>query len=58
MRVSDKSSDFSNAFFGTARFIGDYNGIAVAGRKAYPFWTDSWMDGDSDVFLDVIRKED
>lgn len=54
-RVSEQSSNFRNAFFGTPSFIGDYNGIAVSGQKAYPFWTDSRMDGDSDVFLDVVQ---
>jgi hypothetical protein len=54
-RVSEASSDFFNGFFGSPSFIGDYNGIAVAGQKAYPFWTDSRLDGDTDVFLDVVQ---
>lgn len=54
-RVSEKSSNFFNGFFGTPSFIGDYNGIAAAGNKAYPFWTDSRMDGDTDVFIDVLQ---
>lgn len=54
-RVSEESSDFLNGFFGTPSFIGDYNGIAVAGNKAYPFWTDSRVDGDTDVFIDVVQ---
>jgi hypothetical protein len=54
-RASEKSSDFSNAFFGTPSFIGDYNGIAVSGTTAYPFWTDSRVDGDSDVYLDIVQ---
>ncbi|RME44208.1 MAG: exo-alpha-sialidase [Chloroflexi bacterium] len=54
-RASEESSNFRNAFFGTERFIGDYNGIAVSGKKAYPIWTDSRMDGDSDVFLDIVQ---
>jgi hypothetical protein len=53
-RVSDVSSDFLYAFFGTSLFIGDYNGIAVAGKKAYPFWTDARVLGDSDVYLDLV----
>jgi len=54
-RASEESSDFFNGFFGTPSFIGDYNGIAVSGVKAYPFWTDSRVDGDTDVLLDVIQ---
>jgi hypothetical protein len=54
-RASETSSDFFNGFFGGPSFIGDYNGIAVAGRKAYPFWTDSRVDGDTDVYLDVVQ---
>jgi hypothetical protein len=42
-------------FFGGPSVIGDYNGIAVAGVKAYPFWTDSRVDGDTDVYLDVMK---
>lgn len=54
-RASEVSSDFFRAYFGGPSFIGDYNGIAVAGNKAYPFWTDARVRGDSDVFLDVIQ---
>jgi hypothetical protein len=54
-RVSDESSDFSNAFFGTPDFIGDYNGIDATDHTAYPFWTDSRVDGDSDVYMDVLN---
>jgi hypothetical protein len=54
-RVSDASSDFFYAFFNTPSFIGDYNGIAVSGTKAYPFWTDARIQGDSDVFIDVVQ---
>ena len=57
-RVSDKSSDFSTAFFGTPSFIGDYNGLAIAGLRLYPFWTDGRVAGDSDVFMDVVRPND
>lgn len=53
-RASEHSSNFFNGFFGGPSFIGDYNGIAAAGPKAYPFWTDSRMDNDTDVFLQVI----
>ena len=54
-RVSEESSDFFNAFFGTPRFIGDYNGIAVAHKwVAFPFWTDSRVDGDSDVYTQAF----
>lgn len=53
-RASEYSSDFFNGFLGSPSFIGDYNGIAAAGTKAYPFWTDSRMDNDTDVFLQVI----
>jgi hypothetical protein len=54
-RVSEASSDFFNGFFGGPSFIGDYNGIAVSGNKAYPFWTDSRVDGDTDVVLDMVQ---
>lgn len=54
-RVSEASSDFSNGFFGSPSFIGDYNGIAVSGKKAYPFWTDSRVDGDTDVYLEIVE---
>ncbi len=54
-RASEASSDFFNGFFGGPSFIGDYNGIAVSGNKAYPFWTDSRVDGDTDVLLDVVQ---
>ena len=54
-RVSDKSSDFSNAYFGTPNFIGDYNGMDVIDHTAYPFWTDSRVSGDSDVFMDILK---
>lgn len=55
-RVSDKSSDFFDAFFGTPSFIGDYNGIDVANKRGYAFWTDSRISGDSDVFLDIVNS--
>jgi hypothetical protein len=27
----------------------------VSGKKAYPFWTDSRVDGDTDVVMDVVQ---
>jgi hypothetical protein len=54
-RASETSSDFFNGFFGGPSFIGDYNGIAASGNKAYPFWTDSRVDGDTDVYLEVVQ---
>ena len=54
-RASETSSNFFNGFFGGPSFIGDYNGIAAVGKKAYPFWTDSRVDGDTDVYLDIIN---
>ena len=57
-RVSDESSNFRTAFFGGPAFIGDYNGIAVAGQQAYPFWTDGRTPGDSDVFMDVVGPQE
>jgi len=54
-RASERSSNFFNGFFGGPSFIGDYNGIGVSGQKAYPFWTDSRLDGDTDVFMDVVQ---
>jgi hypothetical protein len=53
-RISDESSDFRAAFFGSPGFIGDYNGIAVTSDRAYPLWTDSRAPGDSDVYMDFI----
>jgi hypothetical protein len=53
-RISDEASNFRTAFFGGPGFIGDYSGIAVAGDRAYPFWTDSRVPGDSDVYLDFV----
>ncbi|HLE53480.1 MAG TPA: sialidase family protein [Anaerolineales bacterium] len=58
LRVSDTSSDFSTAFFGTPSFIGDYNGLAIADLRLYPFWTDARLAGDSDVFIDIVRPSD
>jgi hypothetical protein len=58
LRVSDTSSDFSTAFFGTPSFIGDYNGLAISGLGLYPFWTDARLTGDSDVFMDILRPSD
>jgi len=54
-RASETSSDFQQAFFGTASFIGDYNGIAVSGKIGYPFWTDARITGDSDVFMEIVQ---
>ena len=54
-RASEKSSNFFTGFFGGPSFIGDYNGIAVSGEKAYPFWTDARVPGDTDVFIDIVQ---
>jgi hypothetical protein len=39
VRISDATSNALNDGFG-GFFIGDYNGIAVASRRAHPLWTD------------------
>jgi hypothetical protein len=53
-RASEKSSNFFTAFFGTPSFIGDYNGLAFAGKNAMPFWTQG-VGNDSDVYLGVVQ---
>jgi hypothetical protein len=55
-RVTDVSSNFDFGFRGGI-FLGDYNGLAVAGSLAYPFFTDA-RDGtvtvrQSDVYLGI-----
>lgn len=40
---------------GAAAFIGDYNGIAAAGGRVYPFYQDS-REGNQDVWISVIGR--
>jgi hypothetical protein len=54
-RVSDESSAYWDDFFGTPTFIGDYNGLAIGDGKVYATWTDGRAEGDTDVFLEVIK---
>jgi len=54
-RASEVSSDFFYGFQGSPSFIGDYNGIAAVGTKAFPFWTDARVFGDTDVYMDVVQ---
>jgi hypothetical protein len=56
-RVTDVSSNFDFAFRGGI-FVGDYSGLAVSGKNAYPFFTDA-RNGTaavrhSDVFIDLV----
>lgn len=53
IRVSDFASNFDNAFFGTGRFIGDYNGLAIDFRGfSFPVWTGVQpRKMDSDIFF-------
>ena len=54
-RVSDFASNFDNAFFGRGDFIGDYNGLAIAGDgTSFPVWTGVKPGKfDSDIFFAV-----
>jgi hypothetical protein len=40
-RISSESWDPDRAFFHSASFIGDYNGLAVSDAAVYPVWTDA-----------------
>ncbi|MCA1727533.1 MAG: glycoside hydrolase [Actinobacteria bacterium] len=57
-RISDVAWNPNLAFFSSGAFIGDYNGLAVAGNDvAYPVWTDGRLSpgpplGQTDPFTD------
>ncbi|HXF70267.1 MAG TPA: sialidase family protein [Thermoflexus sp.] len=56
VQVSDFPSNFDDAFFGTGRFIGDYNGLAIDFRGfSFPVWTGVRPGkADSDIFFAVV----
>jgi len=56
IQVSDFPSNFDDAFFGTGRFIGDYNGLAIDFRGfSFPVWTGVQPGKtDSDIFFAIV----
>ncbi|GBD10331.1 hypothetical protein HRbin22_02599 [Candidatus Thermoflexus japonica] len=56
IRVSDFASNFDDAFFGTGRFIGDYNGLSIDFRGfSFPVWTGVRPGKtDSDIFFAIV----
>jgi hypothetical protein len=57
-RVSEVSTNFDYAFR-NGIFIGDYNGVAVNSKLAFPFWADARNatadNRHSDVFIDIVQ---
>ncbi len=54
--ASGFASNFDDAFFGTGRFIGDYNGLAIdSGGYSHPVWTGVTPGKqDSDIFTSTV----
>jgi hypothetical protein len=57
VKVSNFASNFDNAFFGSGRFIGDYNGMAMdSSGRSFPVWTGVRPGkNDSDIFTTIVE---